>query len=556
MPDGSNVIRRRPAPAAQWPLDDGITVVLFAGMGGACKGLEDAGFPVAVANNHDDVALAAHAALHPHTRHVRGDIFDVDPIQATNGRPVKNLWGSPDCTDHSVAKGGAPRSPRVRSLAWQICRWAGKTSPDNIYLENVREIRGWGPMVAKRCRTTGRVMKLDGTVAAPGERVPVQQQHLERDRRKGRLGRSYRRFKLHLTGLGYDYEDRDLRCADYGIPTIRARLFGMARRRGEPISWPEKTHAQRLAAPALGLKPWVSAASIIDWSIPVPSIFTRPRPLVDATCRRIASGMWRYVLNNPKPFIIPVTHGGMRRGFPVDGPLPTITSASGGELALVAPLLIQTGYGERKGQAPRVLDLEAPLGTLVAGGGKHALVAAWMVQHNTGVIGRDCAEPMATATCEGTQRQVGAAYLVHLRGTGVARDATDPIPTLTAGGEHVAIVAAFMQQYYSQGGTSQAMEEPLHTVTTLARHAIVTVVIDGLTYAVADIGMRMLEPEEAARAHGLTLPKLITLGGKTRKLTKREGFRLVGNSVPSEMARLIVQANSPHLLATQHARAA
>lgn len=185
MRDGSTYRRQRRASAlAQWPLDGAITVVLFAGLGGACDGLEEAGCPVAVANNHDDVALAAHAARHPHTRHIRGDIFDVDPLMATRGRPVKILWASPDCRDHSVAKGGAPRSPRVRSLAWQVCRWAGMTAPEVIFLENVREIRGWGPLIAKRCRITGRVIKLNGTVAAKGEHVPVREQQLVRDKRR------------------------------------------------------------------------------------------------------------------------------------------------------------------------------------------------------------------------------------------------------------------------------------------------------------------------------------------------------------------------------------
>ncbi|MFC0407954.1 DNA cytosine methyltransferase [Roseomonas elaeocarpi] len=548
MPDGSNFIRaagRKRAPA-QWPLDAGITVVLFAGLGGACDGLEEAGFPVSVANNHDDVALAAHAARHPHTVHVRGDIFDVDPLRATGGRRVKVLWASPDCRDHSVAKGGAPRSPRVRSLPWQVCRWAGVTQPEVIYVENVREIRGWGPLVAKRDAATGRVLKADGTVAAPGERVPVREQQLVRDRRQ--LGRSFRAWVQHLRGLGYAYEDRDLCCADFGVPTTRRRFFAVARRDGLPIRWPVPTHAPRAQAKAAGLKPWVPAAAIIDWSIPCPSIFDRARPLAPATMRRIAAGMKRYVLDSPEPFLIPVTHSGQLRSHLVGQPLPTITTAKGGEFAVVAPTLIQMGYGEREGQAPRVLDIHEPIGTQV-GANKFALVAAWMVQHNLGVVGHDMAEPVSTMTTAGSQQQLGVAYLAHLRGTSTARDATDPVPTLTSGGEHVAAVVAFLQQYYSEGTTSQGCAEPLATVTTKARFGVVTVTLAGQPYAIVDIGMRMLTPEEAARAHELRLPGSITLDGRQRPLTKTEAMRLIGNSVPKRMARLLAEVNASHALA-------
>jgi DNA (cytosine-5)-methyltransferase 1 len=599
MPDGSTFRRRQRVtiPQGQWPLDTAITVVLFAGLGGACDGLEEAGCPVAVANNHDDVALAAHAARHPHTRHVRGDIFDVDPIAATGGRPVKILWASPDCRDHSVAKGGAPRSPRVRSLAWQVCRWAGLTAPEVIFLENVREIRGWGPLVAKRCRTTGRVLKLDGTVAAPGEHVPVREQQLVRDKRH--LGRIFRAWVRHLRGLGYDYQDRDLCCADYGVPTSRRRFFAVARRDGRPIAWPERTHAPRKQAAELGLLPWVAAASILDWSLPIPSIFDRPRPLAEATMRRIAEGMRRFVLDNPSPFLIPLTHTGPARIHPAEEPLRTITTAHRGELAVIAPViasvahgaeardgskrwgagvsdpsaplgtvlagggshgiacatLVQAGYGEREGQAPRVLDIEAPIGTQV-GANKFALVAAWMVQHNLGVIGHPVPAPVSTLTTAGTQQQVGAACLAHLRGTGTALPADGALPTLTAGGNHVAAVAAFFTKYYGEGGTAQDCGLPMDTLTTLARFGLVTVTIAGEPYVVTDIGMRMLSPEEAAAAHELTLPKTITINGQMRPLTKSQAMRLIGNSVPKRMARLLAEANVQHALERRERRAA
>lgn len=497
-PRGGN----RSVPVPLWELDNFVTVVLFSGLGGSCAGLEEAGCPVHVANNHDDVALAAHAALHPHTLHIRGDVFDVDPLVATGGRPVKVMWCSPDCRDFSTAKGGAPRSPRVRSLPWQVCRWAAKTNPRVLFVENVREIRGWGPLVAKRCKVTGRVLKLDGTVAAPGERVARREQHLVRDPRRG--GKTFRRWVRHIRALGYAFEDQDLNSADYGVPTARRRYFAVARRDGLPIRWPERTHAPRDTAHALGLLPWVAAATIIDWSLPLPSIFERKRPLAAATNRRLATGLKRFVLDNPRPFLVP-------------------------EIAPVTLAYVAQGNGEQ------------------------AVVGAWMVQHNSGLVGHAMHEPVSTLTTRGTQQQVGAGYLVKLRGTCTAQSVADPVPTLTAG-NHVGAVAAFLQKYYGCGD-GQACSEPLHTLATRDRFSVVAVQLDGQPFVVADIGMRMLEPHEAAAAHELTLPALVTIGGVRRPLTKTEKMRLIGNSVPKRMARLLAQANAVHTLSTGSAAA-
>lgn len=656
-PTRINVNRQKPTPVTddQWPLDDGINVVLFAGLGGACQGLERAGCQVHVANNHDDVALAAHAAMNPHTRHVRGDIFDVDPVQATGGRRVKVLWASPDCRDHSVAKGGAPRSARVRSLPWQVCRWVGKTRPDVVFIENVREIRGWGPLIAKRDKATGRVLKLDGTVAAKGERVPREQQQLVRD--KKRLGRSFRRFTSHLKALGCVYDDRDLNCADYGVPTARRRYFGVARRDGQPIRWPERTHAPRAEAAALGLLPWVPASDIIDWSLPLPSIFERKKPLADATMKRIATGLKRFVLDNPTPFIIPLTHHGEGRVYPVAETLRTVTSAHRGELAVVAPVI--AGAGGRAAQVPpmdvseplntsttkedrilvgaqlvpaivpvchskggdaRIHDgaapiptmttakggelavsgfvvkpnhtasyydyfrghgpsepfqtmtqeqgyavvgahltkfnensngqpIDEPIHTLMAGAPRFGLVGAFMAQHNTGVVGHELNDSLSTLTTAGTQQQVAAGYLTKFRGTCAhGQPVDDPAPSICANGGHTGCVAAFLTKYYGAGADGQDCRDSLHTLSTRDRFGVVTVTIAGQSYAVTDIGMRMLEPHEAAAAHELALPKLITVNGKTRPLTKTESMRLVGNSVPMRMAMLLAQANASHAL--------
>lgn len=602
-------------PSNFFNLDNRMTVVLFAGMGGGCDGLEEAGFHVHLAINHDKIAVAVHEKRHPHTKHLRCDVFEVCPREATKGRGVRVLHASPDCTHFSVAKGGKPVSKRRRSLAWVVCRWAGTVRPETITLENVKEIQTWGPLIAKRCEKTGRVMKLDKTVAAKGERVPIEQQWLVPDpRHKGRIWKAWLK---HMRGLGYSYDGRVLNCADFGIHTIRTRYFGVAQADGSPIVWPERTHAPRKLAKKLGLKPWRGVHEVIDWLLPVKSIFGRAKELADATKRRTARGVMRYVINAARPFIVPITHSGHDRVHSFDEPLRTITTAHRGELSVAVPhfgvmrnsrnplygaeepahaftagganhalvsATMQAYYGGENGMRRRG-DIEEPLQTFVTeprhaviaaslqrqfgesigadieepapvftpnGQGKSALVAAFMAQHNDGPKAgdnvRSVEDPASTITTSGSQQGVVAAHMLALRGTNKeGRDVRDPAATITAGGNHAGLVLGFLQAYYSgNGGYEQTLDDPLGALTQKARHGLVTVKVKGAEYVLTDIGMRMLEPEEGAAAHGFkkgSLPDTITLDGKEVRLTKTQKYHLVGNSVPPTMIRLLAEHN-------------
>ncbi|MDR6189224.1 DNA (cytosine-5)-methyltransferase 1 [Agrobacterium pusense] len=602
-------------PSNFFNLDNRMTVVLFAGMGGGCDGLEEAGFHVHLAINHDPIAVAVHQKRHPHTKHLRCDVFEVCPKEATKGRGVRVLHASPDCTHFSVAKGGKPVSKRRRSLAWVVCRWAGTVRPETITLENVKEIQTWGPLIAKRCEKTGRVMKLDKTVAAKGERVPIEQQWLIPDpRHKGRIWKAWLK---HMHGLGYSYDGRVLNCADFGIHTIRTRYFGVAQADGSPIVWPERTHAPRKLAKKLGLKPWRGVHEVIDWLLPVKSIFGRAKELADATKRRTARGVMRYVINAARPFIVPITHSGHDRVHSVDEPLRTITTAHRGELSVAVPhfgvmrnsrnplygaeepahaftagganhalvsATMQAYYGGENGMRRRG-DIEEPLQTFVTeprhaviaaslqrqfgesvgadveepmpvftpgGSGKSALVAAFMAQHNDGPKAgdnvRSVEDPASTITTSGSQQGVVAAHMLALRGTNKeGRDAREPAATITAGGNHAGLILGFLQAYYSgNGGYEQTLDDPLGALTQKARHGLVTVKVKGAEYVLTDIGMRMLEPEEGAAAHGFakgSLPDTITLDGKEVRLTKTQKYHLVGNSVPPKMIRLLAEHN-------------
>src|SRR5690554_6786487 len=325
-------------------IDEEINVDLFAGGGGASTGLEmSLGRPVHIAINHNPAAISMHQANHPGALHLETDVWDVEPVQVLAGRRIGWFHASPDCTHHSQAAGGQPRKKEIRDLSWVVSKWAGIGKPRIISLENVKQIRSWGPLIAKRCKKTGRVMRLDGTVAAKGERVPRGEQFLVPDPK--RIGRTWRRFLAQLESLGYQVEHRILRACDYGAPTSRERLFLVARCDGQPIVWPEPTHA---ANPAKGQKPYRTAAECIDWSVPRQSIFTRKRPLADATMRRIAKGIQREVTGKAKPFIVPIANWSQDAVHGIDRPLNTITAwPRGGSFAVanaaVMPVTHQGG---------------------------------------------------------------------------------------------------------------------------------------------------------------------------------------------------------------------
>jgi DNA (cytosine-5)-methyltransferase 1 len=522
---------------------NGLIVDLFAGGGGASVGIEAAlGRSVDIAVNHDEVALAVHRANHAGTRHLDADIWEVKPREATGGHPVDLLWASPDCTHFSVAKGDVPRDHGIRSLAWAVVKWAAAVKPRIILLENVREFQGWGPL---------------GVDGRPNPR---------------RVGATFIRWVKTLERYGYAVEWRVLDSADFGAPTRRRRLFVVARRDGQRIVWPDKTHGA-------GLLPFRTAAECIDWTLPCPSIFERKKPLAEKTLWRIAEGIRRYVIESPRPFIVKVNHGKPGfRGQAVEEPLSTVTATQrahalvtpsivemnhsnaprgvGDPLGtittqhnrfnLVAPTLIQTGYGEREGQAARVPGLDKPLGTVVACGQKHALVAAFLSKHYGGVVGHGVEQPIGTVTSK-DHHSLTAATLLKLNGECHGAALAEPMPTITASGNHVAEVRAFLIAYYGQG-VGQSLNDPARTLTTHDRLGLVT--IEGAEYQIADIGMRMLEPHELLRAQFGDFAEGYDLGAAR---TKADKVRLIGNSVCPAVAQALVAANAGDLVAKESA---
>lgn len=519
----------------------------FAGGGGASLGIELAlGRSPDVAINHDREAVAMHAANHPTTRHLCGDIWDADPRAVCGDAPVGLLWASPDCKHHSKAKGGKPRDAKIRALAWVVVRWAREVQPRIIAMENVEEFADWGPL------------DNDGN--------PI----------VAKKSWTFRRWVGCLKAAGYVVEWRELRACDYGAPTTRKRLFVIARRDGQPVVWPKPTHGPGT------IQHWKTAAECIDWELPCPSIFDRKKPLAEKTMRRIARGVWKFVINNPRPFIVPTAHAGEDRVHSIDEPLRTVTGSrrgdhaivtpfvvpathgdnAGGEdsrsnsvaeplrtiitrgapFSLVAPTLVQTGYGEREGQAPRSLDLHAPLGTVVGCGQKHALVAAFLSKHNGGheATGSQLDLPAHTVTAR-DHHALSTAFLTRFYGTGVGSKVDAPLPTVTAQGEHFAAVRAFLTKF-SQNSTGQSPQLPLDTVMAGATR-FGLVMVDGAPYEIADIGMRMLQPRELFRAQGFPDSYVIDPIIDGKPLTKTAQISCCGNSVCPPLAAAIVRAN-------------
>jgi DNA (cytosine-5)-methyltransferase 1 len=488
------------------PQDDEIVVDFFCGGGGAGTGLEmGLGRNVSVAKNHSAKAISMHTINHPGAKHFTTDVFDGDPDTECGGKAVGWFHMSPDCTHHSQAAGGQPRKREIRNLSWIGLKWAGKKKPRVISLENVKQILQWGRLIAKRDKATGRVIKLGGAIAAPGEVVPVDQQFLIPDPKQ--RGRTWRRFVALLEGMGYVVEWKVIKACDFGAPTSRERLFMLARCDGRPIVWPEPTHAKK---PAKGQKPWRTAAECIDFSDLGKSIFGRKKDLAPATLRRVAKGMKKFVIDNATPFIVPIanwsgetvqsanqplrtvtsyprggafsvvspiiapaTHQGSDRINDPLEPLPTVTCANRGELTLISPTLVQTGYGERDGQEPRVPGLDQPLGTVVAGGVKHALTSAVLVgAGGPEYSGKPAAadQPVGTLLAQ-NHRGIAAASLVQLGNGDKAgsaprtADLHDPLGTIMASGGKYGVAAAHLAKFrFDDAG--KPLDEPLPTITS------------------------------------------------------------------------------------------
>lgn len=500
-----------------------IIVDNFAGGGGASTGIEIAiGRSVDIAINHDPAAIAMHRANHPETKHYTEDVWKVDPVEACAGRPVALAWFSPDCKHHSKAKGGKPVSRHIRGLAWVAVRWAKKVHPRVIMLENVEEFMDWG--------------RLDAN-SRPDPRYK---------------GETFRRFIHQLERQGYHVEYRLLRACDYGAPTIRRRFFLIARCDGQPIRWPEPTHGDPDGLEVLaGLKkPWVPVADVLDFSLPCPSIFATSeeimeqygiravRPLSEKTMKRIARGIMKFVVDNPRPFIVRYKY----ENEPEDttDPLSTVTTVNSHYLAM--PSLIQ--YHSEQTEDVRGQQIQKPLMTVDASN-RYDLVSTFISKYYGGdnvAAGADKPLPTVTAI---DHNAVCAVSVTQFNNNSVGQEVTKPLNTMTACTNHFAEVSAFLVKYYSGDSNLASVGNPAPTITSHDRMGLVTV--HGQDYQIVDIGLRMLTPRELFDAQGFPSDYIIDVDADGKAYPKSEQVARCGNAVCPPIPTALVRANLPEL---------
>lgn len=553
--------------SSQINLLDEIIVDNFAGGGGASTGIELAtGRPVTIAINHDPAAILMHETNHPYTQHLQASVWDVDPVEVCAGRPVGLAWFSPDCKHFSKAKGSALVDRNIRGLAWIVLRWAGTVRPRVIILENVEEFKTWGPVRKGK---------------------PV----------KSKSGDTFQKWLSQLEALGYKVEYRELVAADYGAPTTRKRFVLVARCDGQPIRWPERTHAPADSEDVKSgkCKPWVSAAEVIDWSLPCPSIFASKteikemygvnavRPLADNTMRRIIRGVDKFTIKSAEPFIVPTGYGERKGQAPrvhdINDPLPTVVAS--GKHNLCAPNLIQY-HDEQQSDYTRAQGLKAPISTVdasnryglvtahldkyFAGGYKgcgngpddplttitveprHSLCTAQMTEYYGNGAPLDVTEPMHTATSH-DREALTCAHVAEFKGQDIGQRADNPLRTVTAQGGEFAVVSVRTVKYASGAdlGYWPQVRDLLNKYCDyhLADDEILLIWIWDAWYYIRDIGLRMLTPAELYHAMGFPVDYIIDRDYTGKPYPKTQQVARCGNAVCPPMARAVVAANMP-----------
>jgi len=527
-------------------MKNSLIIDCFAGGGGASVGIEMAlGREVDIAINHDPEAIIMHKTNHPDTLHLTEDIFKVDLQKYVKGRHVALMWASPDCTQFSKAKGGKPRLSGIRMLPWAVYKHAKAIRPDVIIMENVEEIQQWGPL-----DDGGR---------------PI----------KSRLGETYNQFISAMKSLGYEFDSRELVAADYGAPTTRKRWYAIFRRDGKPIVWPAQTHSKDGIVP--GTKAWEPIWKYLDLLDFGKSIFGRKKPLAEKTMKRTAAGLEKFVFKNPEPFIVVVNHGGNGfRGQSVHEPLSTITAKHG--YGVVTPYIMQigqTGFAKERNR-----DVTDPLSTIVTKN-EHCLISPFLIQYHSETTkdprGQQVTEPIKTVD---TSNRYGLviSFLEKFYKTGSGQSVMYPLHTVTTSPGHFGQVTVyaveweqlkksgideetaqkctwvsqFILEYYGCG-IGQSLNDPLHTVVTKDRFALITIL--GSEYCIIDIFLRMLSPEELKLAQGFPEDYIIDRDYNWNKYPKSAQVARIGNSVVPIMAKALVEANCGNLKVGERAPA-
>lgn len=553
----------------------------FAGGGGASVGIELAvGRPVDIAINHDKDAIAMHKVNHPFTEHYREDVFAIDPVKVTGGRPVGIAWFSPDCKHFSKAKGGKPVEKKIRGLSWVILKWAMSTvAPRCIFMENVEEIQTWGPLVnvngAMRPDPARAGETFKGFIAMLTTGISKAHPAFDEACEFLNINSNSSDGDRLSRGLGYRVDYKVLKACDYGAPTIRKRFYLVARNDGQQIVFPQPTYGD-----GKGLKPYRTAAECIDWAIPCPSIFGRKKPLAVNTQRRIARGLDKFVIKNPKPYIMSNNTNNVPKS--TTEPMPTVTT--GNRNYLCVPSLVQY-HSEQSGKEVRGQSVVEPIMTIDTQP-RYGVNACYLSKYFSGEKqkGADIASPMPTVTST-DHNAVIAANITHYYGGAdhaskadkplativtkprhylteshlcVLRKNTDckslqePMPTLTTSPGHMAQIVTYLQKIDGTQdlGHWREVRELLNAYAEydIADDEILIIEIDGVPHFISDIGMRMLKARELKLAQGCPPDYIIDVESVTgKKYSEAKQIARLGNMVCPPVATALIRSNRPDM---------
>lgn len=542
--------------------------VFFCGGGGSTDGIvRYTNIPVVGAVNHDLAAIRMHQTNHPFTEHYKEDVFAVDPKSFCGGYPMGFAWFSPDCTHFSRARGGTPVKKEIRGLSWVLVKWALSVRPRVMVMENVPEIRTWGPLIERNGKkypdpdrageTFEGFVKILTTGIEPDHPALLECCEFLHIDPKGEEA------KTLIAGLGYDMEWNELCAADFGVHTTRTRFFGIFRCDGKPIVWPKQTHGKRDSAAVLNgeLEPWAPAADILDFSIPAPSIFATKeeikeqygvravRPLRENTLRRITRGLDKFVLKSTEPYIVQVNHSGDGfRGQSLQDPMPTITAKHGYGIVepVIAPYLAQ--YHTEQSEKVRGQGVDEPIMTLDASNRYGVVCPILTKYYGNDDHGQDIHEPLHTVTARDREGLV-LAHVCKFKGDNIGQHPSDPLQTITASAGEFAVIQTRVVKYSpgSNVGNWPQIREMLNRWAgySLADNEVLLKNINGEWYYIIDIGLRMLKAKEAYRAMGFAPDYVFDVDFNGQKMTTTEQMEKCGNAVCPDLAGLITAANLP-----------
>lgn len=536
---------------------------LFCGAGGTSTGVERARLDgrkcakVIACVNHDANAIASHAANHPDAQHFTEDIrtLDLGPLKERIERERRRypkakviLWASLECTNHSRAKGCTSRDADSRTLAEHLYRYIEVLQPDYIHIENVVEFMEWGPLIVQ--------VKNDPKTGA--EYCPL---NIKRDKKRlvisigpvwipdpDKKGTYYRRWVQQVREYGYNFEHRVLNAADFGAYTSRVRYFGQFARPELPMAWPQQTHAKNPTADLLSesLKPWRAVREVLNFEDRGESIFTRRKPLVDATLDRIYAGMVKFVAGGEDAFLVKWNSRNQNKGKYIapnlNAPSPTLATQNWLGVARVDFLSKQfSGQPQSKN-----IPVTGPAGAITTVD-HHAFVSAYYGNGYNSNVNR----PAPTLTTKDRLAFVDKQY-----GNGTPCDIETPAPTVTTNPKHHLVTCKPWVMNTSFKNIGSSIDEPAQTVTANRKwHYLiqteqgkVAIVIDpdespAMTkikqfmalYGIIDIKMRMLRIHELKRIMGF--PSDYVLVG-----TQADQKKFIGNAVEVNMARVLCEA--------------